>query len=250
MMNQAFIHMMIEPKNTAMPPPSTSSNKVHNQTVDALGQLIVAPPFGPNSTLPNEEELCTRFAVSRTAIREAIKVLGAKGLLEARPRAGTKVRPFEQWSLFDPDVLRWINQNNLGQSLIPHLTTMREIVEPAAAAIAARIHTPEQLKQIAQAFAHMEQATNLQQWVEADLQFHESILNATGNPLIASLGGMIASALETLLAINAQQARKFNEALPQHRKVFEAIQAGNSDDAQLWMRALLADTRALLPHKT
>ena len=232
-----------------MPPPSSGSNKLHTQIVDAIGQLIVAPPFGPNSILPNEEELCTRFSVSRTAIREATKVLGAKGLVESRPRAGTRVRPFEQWSLFDPDVLRWINQNHMGQELIPHLTTMREIVEPAAAAIAARIRTPEQLKQITHAFTLMEKSTNIEQWVEADLQFHQSILNATSNPLIASLGGMIASALETLLAINAQQARQFNEALPQHRKVFEAIQAGNSEDAQLWMRALLADTRTLIPTK-
>ncbi|MEG0052899.1 MAG: FadR/GntR family transcriptional regulator [Comamonas sp.] len=233
--------------HTLNAPRSQGSSKVHTQVVDAIGQLIVAPPFGPNTTLPNEEELCTRLCVSRTAIREAIKVLGAKGMLEAKPRAGTRVRPFEQWNLFDPDVLRWINQQHMGQALIPHLTTMREIVEPAAAAIAARIHTPCQIEQLTQAFTLMESAQDIHEWVSADLRFHQAILNATNNPLIASLGAMIASALESLLSTNAQQARHFNEALPQHRKVFEAIRNRNSEDASLWMRAILADTRALFP---
>ena len=219
---------------------------LHAQVVDALGQLIVGATYGPGAVLPNEEELCQQFAVSRTAIREAIKVLGAKGLVEARPRAGTRVRPFAQWSLFDGDVLRWLHGNGKGHALIPHLTAVREVVEPAAAAMAAREHTPAQAEALSNAFAQMEAATDLHAWVAADMRFHQAILQATNNPFLVSLGGMIATALENLLVTNAEQARRFNEALPAHRKVQQAIVAGQADEASLWMRALLADTRALL----
>ncbi|MBQ0131829.1 MAG: FadR family transcriptional regulator [Comamonas sp.] len=218
----------------------------HQQVVEAIGQLAVGGGFGSEGQLPSEEELCTRFEVSRTAIREAIKVLGAKGLLEARPRAGTKVRPLAHWSLFDADVLRWLAGAGMAQHIAPHLTEMREIIEPAAAGVAARQAMPEQLAVIAQAFQDMEAATCIEEWVKADLHFHQTILQATNNPFLIALGGMVGSALEALLAVNAQQARAFNEALPGHRKVWRAIAARDAEAASLWMRVLLADTRALL----
>jgi len=223
---------------------------IHSQVVEALGQLIVGAAYGPGSLLPNEEELCRQFAVSRTAIREAIKVLGAKGLVEARPRAGTRVRPFAQWSLFDGDVLRWLHGKGHGHELIPALTAVREVFEPAAAAMAAHERTEPQAQELASALAQMEAATCIEEWVSADLRFHHAILQGTNNPFLISLGGMIAAALENLLVANAEQARQFNEALPTHRKVQQAIQARNASGADLWMRALLADTRALLKAET
>lgn len=225
---------------------SAAGSMRHLQVVDALGQLIVGVEFGPGALLPNEEELCARFEVSRTAIREAIKVLGAKGLVEARPRAGTRVRPFAQWSLFDADVLRWLADQGMAKALSPQLTTMREILEPAAAALAARVHTPELLQVLQVAYQAMESAKDIHAWVAADLRFHQAILSATGNPFLISLGGMVASALGALLEVNAQQAREFNEALPWHRKVLVAIEQRDAEAASLWMRVLLSDTRALV----
>jgi DNA-binding FadR family transcriptional regulator len=218
----------------------------HSQVVEALGQLIVGGGFGAEGQLPSEEELCQRFEVSRTAIREAIKVLGAKGLVEARPRAGTRVRDFAQWSLFDGDVLRWLGEHGHADAMRPHLTVMREIIEPAAAALAAKCITVEQLQVLRAAFAAMEAAVSIDQWVVADLRFHQAILQATNNPFLIALGDMVASALASLLQVNAQQARQFNEALPGHCKVFLAIEARDAEAASLWMRVLLADTRALV----
>ena len=218
----------------------------HSQVVEAVGQLIVGEGFGPQGQLPSEEELCVRFDVSRTAIREAIKVLGAKGLVEARPRAGTRVRPFAQWSLFDVDVLRWLGGRGHAHNMRPHLTAMREIIEPAAAAMAAKVMTDAQANVLREAFAAMEAADCIEQWVVADLQFHQAILQATNNPFLIALGGMVASALESLLEVNAQQARQFNEALPWHRKVWMAMEARDPEAAALWMRVLLTDTRALV----
>lgn len=218
----------------------------HQQVVEAIGQLVVGGGFGPQGQLPSEEELCTRLAVSRTAIREAIKVLGAKGLLEARPRAGTRVRPFAQWSLFDGDVLRWLGGAGMAQQIAPHLTQMREIIEPSAAGLAAKQATAAQMQAMEQAFEAMQAACCIEEWVAADWRFHQAILQATNNPFVVALGGMVGSALEALLAVNAQQARAFNEALPGHRKVWQAIAARDAEAAALWMRVLLADTRALM----
>ncbi|MGE8446475.1 MAG: FadR/GntR family transcriptional regulator [Comamonas sp.] len=223
---------------------SQPGSSLHHQVMDSLGRLIASPEYGPGATLPNEEELCERLGVSRTAVREAIKALSAKGMLEARPRTGTRVRPQAQWSLFDADVLGWLCSQGVDQQLGRHLMVMRGILEPAAASLAARMHTDAQLLSLQQAFAAMEAAASIDEWVVADLAFHQSILQATGNPLLISLGGIVASALESLLTVNAQQAGQFNDGLLMHGKVLAAIERRSADDAQLWMRALLADTIA------
>ena len=213
--------------------------------MDELGRLIASPAYGPGALLPNEEVLCERFGVSRTAVREAIKAISAKGMLETRPRTGTRVRPREQWSLFDADVLRWLCSHGVDGDLGRHLKEMRSILEPAAAALAARMRTEPQMVALQQAFYAMRDATNADQWVVADVAFHQTILRATGNPLLISLGGIIASVLETLIVVNTQEATGFNDGLPLHGKVLQAIERQSAEDAHLWMRALLADTKAL-----
>ncbi|MFC3217313.1 FadR/GntR family transcriptional regulator [Comamonas sp. JC664] len=99
--------------------------------------MIASPEYGPGATLPNEEELCERLGVSRTAVREAIKALSAKGMLEARPRTGTRVRPQEQWSLFDADVLGWLCSQGVDQALGRHLMCDARHSGAGAASLAA-----------------------------------------------------------------------------------------------------------------
>jgi len=238
--------MMNEPvlPPSGMTMPSLSGSSLHHQVMDRLGRLIVSPEYGPGATLPNEEELCERFGVSRTALREAVKGLSAKGMLEARPRTGTRVRPREQWSLFDADVLGWLCSRGVDRELGRHLMVMRGILEPAAASLAARACSEAQLVVLQQAFKAMADAACIDEWVVADLAFHQAILHATGNPLLISLGGIVASALESLLTVNAQEAGNFNDGLPMHGKVLAAIERRSPEDAELWMRALLADTIA------
>ncbi|TAF73525.1 MAG: FadR family transcriptional regulator, partial [Curvibacter sp.] len=119
--------------------------------------------------------LCQELAVSRTALREAVKVLAAKGLLEARPRIGTRVRTKDQWNLLDPDILAWRCATGVDADFLRHLTELREIIEPSAAALAATSRSPEQLEAIAQALRTMETATSIAQWVQADLEFHTAV---------------------------------------------------------------------------
>ena len=224
-----------------------AGRKLHGQVVHELGRRVVGGGYPAGALLPNEELLCQELQVSRSALREAVKVLAGKGLLEPRPRIGTRVRPRALWNLLDPDILAWHCATGADAAFLHHLTELREIIEPAAAALAARSRSPEQLATLGRALSAMRRAKSLARWVEADLGFHTAVLQATNNPLLMPLAAMIGSALEALLGVSARSAGDFKRALPDHEKVFEAI--ANHDDAGALhrMAGMLADTRRLMP---
>jgi DNA-binding FadR family transcriptional regulator len=223
-----------------------SGRNLHGQVVHELGRRIVGGTCPPGQALPNEEDLCRELGVSRTALRESVKVLAAKGLVESRPRIGTRVRANEDWNMLDPDVLAWRCATLPDAHFVLHLNEMREIIEPASAALAARNRSLAQLRQIEDAFAAMAAAENIDDWVGADLQFHTAILAATNNPLLRPLAAMIRTALESLLGLSARKAGDFRVALPDHEAVLDAIRHQDGEAAQRRMAALLADTRARL----
>ena len=234
-----------------MKPPRTfsgtySGRNLHGQVVHELGRRIVGGACAPGEALPNEEELCRELGISRTALRESVKVLAAKGLVESRPRIGTRVRASESWNLLDPDVLAWRCATSPSPEFILQLNQMREIIEPASAGLAAQHRTPAQLRGIEDAFASMAAAPDIDAWVSADLEFHIAILSATNNPLLLPLGAMIGSALEALLVLVARHAGDFKVGLPEHAKVLEAIRRQQPAVATREMTKLLADTRARL----
>ena len=221
---------------------------LHGQVVQELGGRIAGGHYPPGSVLPNEEVLCVELKVSRTALREAIKVLAAKGLVESRPRIGTRVRAIDLWNQLDPDVLAWRCRTLPDPRFLEQLTEMREIIEPAAAQLAARHRTSEQMVEMDRALAAMGAAKRIGQWVQADLEFHRAILNATGNGLLMPLAALIASALESLLGLSARKATDFRIALPDHARVRDAIRTQDTQAAFQAMTFLLADTRRrLLP---
>ncbi|RFO97205.1 FadR family transcriptional regulator [Rhodoferax lacus] len=223
-----------------------SGRNLHGQVVNELGRRVVSGAYAAGAVLPNEEQLCQELQVSRTALREAVKVLAAKGLLEARPRIGTRVRVRDQWNLLDPDILAWRCATGADAEFLRHLTELREIIEPAAASLAANSRTPAQLEAIAAALQDMRQAPAIAQWIEADLAFHTAILRATNNPLLMPLAAIIGSALESLLGVTARSAGDFKRALPDHQKVFEAIESGDAQSALHRMAGMLSDTRSLM----
>jgi DNA-binding FadR family transcriptional regulator len=223
-----------------------TGRNLHGQVVSELGRRIVGGIYPAEALLPNEEQLCQELEVSRTALREAVKVLAAKGLLESRPRIGTRVRNRDLWNLLDPDILAWRCAIGADAEFLRHLTELREIIEPAAASLAAASRRPEQLVVIRAALKTMEASTSIGEWVEADLAFHTAILKATNNPLLMPLAAIIGSALESLLDITARNAGDFKNALPEHQKVFAAIEEGDSQDALHRMAGMLSDTRALM----
>lgn len=230
----------------ANPAGTYSGRNLHGQVVHELGRRIVGGACAPGEALPNEEELCRELGVSRTALRESVKVLAAKGLVESRPRIGTRVRASESWNLLDPDVLAWRCATLPDPQFVLQLTEMREIIEPASAGLAARNRTQVQLRQIEDAYAAMAATQTLETFVSADLEFHSAILDATNNPLLRPLAAMIGSALEMLLGLSARRADNFKVGLPDHKSVLEAIRAQDGAAAMKHMSSLLADTRGRL----
>ena len=223
--------------------PVTTHN-LHGQVVRELGQLIVSGKLAPGEGLPREEVLAERMKVSRTALREAMKVLVAKGLIESRQRTGARVRDAEHWNQLDSDVLAWRCALMPTESFIEKLVEMRELIEPAAAAAAARRRSTEQLAALKQAYEAMAASEDLDAWAEADLAFHETLLRATNNELMMSLFSVIETALGTFFLLSARNAANFKLALPHHEKVYEAVRKRQPEIARQAMLDMVAESQA------
>ncbi len=209
-----------------------------------LGRDIVNGVFLAGSLLPSAAEMGKRFSASRTALREAYSKLSGKGLIVARPKVGTRVRPRADWNLLDPDVLAWRLSSEPEGHFVDDLFTLRRAIEPVAAEIAATSRTPDSLARIAEAFGRMERFKNGDgDLIGADVDFHVAILAATGNHFIAALGGLIQAALECSFRftwIGAASIR--DDRLEQHRGILAAISEGASGPARARMVELLNDS--------
>jgi DNA-binding FadR family transcriptional regulator len=192
---------------------------LHGRVAYELGTEILRGDFLPASTLPREAELMERFGVSRTVLREALRTLTSKGLIESRPKIGTRVRPQQAWNLLDADVLEWYSRVAKPLQFAIKLQEMREMIEPYAAALAAANHDDAALVRLSDAHQAMLDARNVDEWVRADLRFHLSVLNACSNELLVPLGTLIERTLEAQLRLNARRAEVFNASMPSSRGI-------------------------------
>ena len=226
---------------------------LREQLLDELGQRIVKGDLKPNDTLPKEADLSEEYGVSRTIIREAIKGLQARGLVESKARVGTTVRPRKRWKLLDPDVLRWsFGSSRQAESLL-HLTEIRCVLEPAAAQWAAQRATQKEMDYIKTCFRELEDAVgDRDAWIKADVRLHDSILLACHNELVEHLVSTLRSVLlksreATILLMEQANTEDTpdpyvaatEEALELHRVPFEAIMQRDGDAAYRGMRAIL-----------
>ncbi|MEK6299033.1 MAG: GntR family transcriptional regulator, partial [Paraburkholderia tropica] len=140
-----------------------------------LGSAILRGDYAPGTTLPREADLMERFDVSRTVLREALRTLTSKGLVESRPKVGTRVRSREAWNLLDADVLDWYARVAPPLAFALKLQEMREMIEPYAAQLAAGAHDDVSFADLADAHAAMTDARNVDEWVRADLRFHLAV---------------------------------------------------------------------------
>ena len=223
--------------------PSSVRNR-HSQIIQEIGRRIVGGELKPGDVLMREESMAQHMSISRTALRESMRVLASKGLIETRQKTGTRVREARYWSHLDPDILAWRCETLPTQDFIDKLSEMREIIEPAAAAAAAGRRSASQLARILSAYQSMEAADNMDEWATADLEFHESVLAATNNELMTSLFSVIETALGTYFLISAREAAKdFKYSLPRHLAIYEAIKRKDRDSARQSMLDMIADSR-------
>jgi DNA-binding FadR family transcriptional regulator len=211
---------------------------VHGQTVEVIAQRILTGQLAEGATL-DITALQGEFDVSLTALREALKVLAAKGMVDARPKRGTFVRPRADWSLLDGDVLRWQFARQAQPSLLEDLHELRSIVEPGAASLAATRATEADIAALDAALAQMAAAgSDPSAAVAADLAFHRALLAATHNELLVRMEVVIETGL-------AERDRMVHGALggddpvPSHRAVVDAIRRHHPEQAAQAMRELL-----------
>lgn len=212
-----------------------------------LGRQIVCGFYRKTRGLPTEAELCEQFGVSRSAVREAVKMLSAKGLITSKPRQGIRIQPEEQWNIFDSDLLRWALESNPSLEMLREYLQMRIAIEPEAAALAARHATEEQINVIAAAIDQLAAAEgDSEAALEADIAFHISILYGSNNRFYIRLRDFIQTALRVSFGYTQQLKDNFQGALEDHLKILNAIKNRNPDRAKHSMLLLVDETLGLI----
>ncbi len=219
---------------------------LHHGLAQDIGQRILKGEFAPGDLLPNEAECGKTYGVSRTAVREAVKMLMAKGLILSRPKIGSRVQPKEYWNLLDRDVLAWYCAATDYWHFLASMQQVRRILEPEAAALAATNHTPAGLAAIESAWAAMRDAPSLTPWNAADVRFHLAVLAAAGNDLLVPMGFLIESALGNMFDYTARHSRDLAPALKLHEDILVAIRRRQPEVARRTVGRLLSDTNRVI----
>ncbi len=222
--------------------------RLHGRIARRLGIMIVSGQYRPGDLLGGEISFSEQLAVSRTAYREAVRILAAKGLVDARPKVGTRINPPSKWHLLDPDVLDWTFASEPDLVLLDNLFELRNVVEPAAAGLAAQRRSLADLESMRSALQAMSAHTlATESGRQADLDFHSALLIATGNPFIISLANGVRAAIRTTTVYKHRKRALLRDSLPDHLSVFEAIAAREPARAQAAMSALIRLARIDTP---
>jgi len=202
---------------------------LHDHIVDAIGARIIRGDFEVGAVLPNEATLSSELGVSRNALREAIKVLVSKGLVEVRQKTGTRVLPREEWNLLDKEVLRWATQSGQALHHAMGLVEFRLIFEPRASYLAAIRATDDEVATISSACDDLEACIGnpLDVMSEIDLRFHRAVLRASHNDILIHLGSLVASLMKIQVVTTSQNQAELEVGVRQHRDLANAIAAGD-----------------------
>lgn len=225
------------------------------QVAKILGMRIVGGEYQPGDTLPVEGDLCAQFGVSRTTIREAIKHLAGKRLIDVQPKIGTRVLPFADWNLLDRDVLAWRLEAQFDSKIVEDIFEMRLCFEPRASLLAARHGSVEDFRLIEKRYAKLAALTkagnDVQQAAQADLEFHLTIINLSHNGMFVTIGSAIKTALRVSSEMLLRHAENPSEDLSLYDDVRRCIVNREAEQAADAMIRLLEASRArMLPFTT
>jgi DNA-binding FadR family transcriptional regulator len=220
--------------------PGKPTLRIHQTIARDLGTEILAGRYKPGEIFEGEIERAEALRVSRTAYREAVRILTAKGLLESRPKAGTRVTPRARWNMLDPEVLAWMFAGEPDPHFVRDLFELRGVIEPAASAFAARRRTQAQLDEMAEALDSMQQhGLATPEGRSADQRFHKAILSAAHNEALGSLASSVGAAVSWTTTFKQRSRALPRDPLPDHLAVYDAILAQDADRAHTAMAELL-----------
>jgi len=217
------------------------------QVARILGMRIVGGEYQPGETLPVEGDLCLQFGVSRTTIREAIKHLAGKRLIDVQPKIGTRVLPFPDWNFLDREVLAWRLQAQFDSKIIEDIFEMRLCFEPRASLLAARHGSADDLHLIDRRYARLasvaQSGNEIQLAAQADLDFHLTIINLSQNGMFITIGSAIKAALKVSSEMMLRHASSPNEDLALYDEVRRCIVNREEERAANAMTQLLNASR-------
>lgn len=219
---------------------SLQRQNLSEQVVHQIGLSIMRRDFKPGDTLSTEPELSLQFNVSRPIMREALKILSAKGLIESRPRTGTKVRPRADWNVLDPEVIGWLYEVGPDRAFLDALCEVRLMFEPTAARLAAARATAEEIKTIKECYRRMEEGVDAPEtYIPADLAFHAAICAAAHNEMLQKITETLSTSLHVSRLVTSRLPGANLAAMPLHWSVAEAIRKGDEQAAEEAMRQLV-----------
>lgn len=221
-------------------PERQRSLRIHGKVAREIGISIVSGRYRPGEILHGEIDASDRLKVSRTAYREAIRILAAKGLVQSRPKVGTRVSPQAEWHLLDPDVLGWMFDSEPNEVLLESLFELRKIIEPEAAALAARRRSDHHLTTMYDSLRDMgEHTLHTEAGRLADRNFHAALLSASGNAFLMSLTSGVSAAISWTTVYKQRVMPKHRDPVPDHERVYEAIAARDTEAARRAMMNLV-----------
>ncbi|MFA0496383.1 FadR/GntR family transcriptional regulator, partial [Vibrio sp. 10N.222.54.B11] len=208
-----------------------------------IARGILSGDLPQGSIIPGEMALCEQFGISRTALREAVKLLTSKGLLESRPKIGTRVVDRAYWNFLDPQLIEWMDGLTDIDQFCSQFLGLRRAIEPEACALAAKFATAEQrieLSEIFQKMVEVDEAEVFDQerWTDIDTRFHSLIFNATGNDFYLPFGNILTTMFVNFIVHSSEEG---STCINEHRRIYEAIMAGDSDKARVVSAAHLQD---------
>jgi DNA-binding FadR family transcriptional regulator len=214
--------------------------RLHGTIARTIGIEIVSGKRPPGSQFGGEIEASDKLGVSRGAYREAMRILAAKGLIESRPKAGTRVCPRSRWNVLDPDILAWSFESAPQPNFVRGLFELRELIEPGTAALAAQHRTDDHLVLLRSALADMAKyPLETAEGQEADQRFHRTIFAATANEPLLALASTIGAAVRWSTQFKTRDGPLTRDPLPDHQRVYEAIAAREPRRARNAMRELI-----------
>lgn len=222
---------------------SGSKRSLHVQVAREIARGILSGDLPQGSIIPGEMALCEQFGISRTALREAVKLLTSKGLLESRPKIGTRVVDRAYWNFLDPQMIEWMDGLTDIDQFCSQFLGLRRAIEPEACALAAKFATAEQrieLSEIFQKMVEVDEAEVFDQerWTDIDTRFHSLIFNATGNDFYLPFGNILTTMFVNFIVHSSEEG---STCINEHRRIYEAIMAGDSDKARVVSAAHLQD---------
>jgi DNA-binding FadR family transcriptional regulator len=223
---------------------------LHQLIVDYIGQRIVSGRLPAGTVLPKEEQIAKELGTSRSVVREGMKILAAKGLVEAKQKRGTIVEPSSRWNLFDPEILSWWPRSALKQDFGVAFMDLRMAIEPKAAELAAVNRTDAGAASLQAAYQGMLDATTPREFTVADVAFHRALFESSGNPLIAQLAGIIEPLFAAVIdreEPNVPPASDITVSL--HGELASAVAKQNPKKARRAMEHLLQLTLAIFQEK-